>query len=74
MSQNVLTTTREVITVLGGTSAVASLTKRRYSAAFNWLGFDTFPPNTYIVIKSALHERGYDAPDSLWRMTEREEA
>ena len=68
MSELILTTTKRVVRVLGGTNAVAALTRRQYSAAHNWLGFKSFPAKTYVVMKAALRERGYDAPDSLWGM------
>lgn len=65
-----LTTTREVMEALGGTSAVAKMTGRTYAAAFNWLDFKTFPTNTYLVLTEALREKGYTAPASLWGMVE----
>ena len=65
-----LSTTREVMDVLGGTSAVAKLTGRTYAAAFNWLDFKTFPTNTYLVMTDALAAKGKTAPASLWGMVE----
>jgi ABC-type hemin transport system substrate-binding protein len=65
-----LTETAAIIEALGGTDAVAKLTGRKYSAAFNWRSFETFPPDTYLVMQRALRERGYDAPPRLWRMVE----
>lgn len=63
-----LSTTREVMDALGGTSAVAKLTGRTYSAAFNWLILKTFPANTYVALTDALAEKGKTAPASLWGM------
>ncbi len=65
-----LITTEQVMHALGGTRAVATLTGRKYSAAFHWLKFECFPSNTFLIMKGALEERGLDAPASLWRMTE----
>ena len=65
-----LTTTEQVIYALGGTRAVADMTGRKYNAAHNWLGFDHFPPNTFLLMQAALEERGLTAPASLWKMME----
>jgi hypothetical protein len=67
MSTN-LKTTNEVIDALGGVRAVADLTRRRYSAAYNWRKFKTFPSNTFLAMQAALAEKGLTAPPSLWRM------
>lgn len=66
-----LTTTAEVIDVLGGVAAVAELTGRRYGAAFNWKGFVKFPADTFVVMQDALRAAGCEAPVSLWGMVER---
>jgi ABC-type hemin transport system substrate-binding protein len=68
MSEHELSTTEEVILALGGVRAVAELTGRKYTAACNWANFQTFPPDTFVVMKAALTDRGYAAPNSLWRM------
>ncbi len=65
-----LTDTVSVIEALGGTDSVAKLTGRKYSAAFNWRSFDTFPPDTFVIMQGALRDAGHDAPVSLWRMVE----
>lgn len=67
----ILTTTADVIKALGGISAVADLTGRRYSAACNWGGWGHFPPDTFWVMNDALAEAGYDAPRALWRQVEK---
>jgi hypothetical protein len=64
-----LTTTREVVTALGGTKSVARLTGRKYSAAANWPLSGQFPANTYVAISAALAAIGKNAPPSLWGMT-----
>lgn len=65
-----LTSPIEVIEALGGTDAVAKLTGRKYGAAFNWRSFETFPPDTFLVLTKALEDLGHTAPPSLWRMVE----
>lgn len=70
MRDEILTTTAEVVSALGGYAAVAKLTKRKPSAASNWQSFQTFPPDTFLVMQGELKNRGKSAPDSLWRMVE----
>jgi hypothetical protein len=65
-----LISTKDVIDALGGISAVADLTGRKYSAASNWPNFTKFPANTYLVLTRALAARGLRAPASLWGMIE----
>lgn len=65
-----LLTTRDVIGSLGGIRAVADLTGRSYDAAEAWQRFETFPPDTYLVLLEALRSKGLEAPNSLWRMME----
>lgn len=65
-----LETTEQVVAALGGTAIVARLTGRGLSAASNWRSFDTFPPDTYLVMTAALEAAGCTAPSSLWRMVE----
>lgn len=63
-----LTSTVEIIDVLGGVAAVAQLTNTTYKAAHNWKSFGHFPPRTYVTITDALRDRGISAPPSLWGM------
>lgn len=70
----VLETTEAVIEAVGGPAKAAEITGRKYSAAWNWKKAETFPSNTYLSLKAALHASGYDAPASLWRMNEPEAA
>jgi len=65
---NELTTTVEVIRVLGGIKAVAALTNRTPGAAWNWTKFSTFPSDTYVAMQEGLAKLGHSAPSSLWRM------
>ena len=57
-----------VIEALGGLSAVAALTGSGYKAVANWKSFGAFPPRTYVIMTTALNERGLKAPASLWGM------
>ena len=66
---SILTTTKEVVTALGGTKAVALLTSRKYTAAANWSQKPTFPSNTFLQINGALAAKGLSADPALWRMT-----
>lgn len=66
-----LTTTTEVIDLLGP-KAVAELTHREMMAVYKWKAFKTFPPDTYLVLRTAIEQHGYKAPDSLWRMLQPE--
>lgn len=69
-----LHTTCEIMDALGGTQAVADLTGRKYSAAFNWRAFGAFPANTYIAITTALEAHDYTASPKLWGMVEQPES
>jgi hypothetical protein len=61
----------EVIEELGGTKAVAELTKRASpSAVPNWQIRKAFPTNTYAVMKAALAAKDATAPGELWGMPE----
>jgi hypothetical protein len=63
-----LRTTTEIFEALGGTKAVALITGRKYSAAYNWRKAGRFPANTFLKLKIALREKGHTAPASLWGM------
>lgn len=63
-----LLTTSDVIDHLGGLSQVAEITGRGYSAVSNWKLRETFPPETYLSLQSALKAKDADAPPRLWRM------
>jgi hypothetical protein len=65
-----LHTTSEIMDELGGIKAVAELTGRKYSAAFNWRASGSFPANTYVVLIDALKERDCVASPQLWGMKE----
>lgn len=63
-----LTSAEQVFEALGGITAVAALTNRKYTAAHNWRAFGRFPTNTYLVMTEALAAQGKTAPASLWGM------
>ena len=63
-------TTTEIIDKLGGNAAVARLTSTTAKAVSNWRGFNRFPSNTFLIIKSELMRLGAVAPDHLWSMRE----
>lgn len=65
-----LSTVDDIIRELGGTGAVAQMLGRGDSAVSNWKAYRRFPPNTYVVLTSAIRRRGKRAPDSLWGMVE----
>lgn len=75
MGHATLTTTIAVMNALGGAKRgsnqrIADLTGRTHKAVSNWRTFDTFPPDTYLVMTEKLAELGYSAPASLWRQVE----
>lgn len=62
---------REVIDALGGIKAVSALTGRKTTTVSAWQAkFDGFPPNTYILLTSALALKGFAAPAALWGQIE----
>jgi hypothetical protein len=63
-----LHTANAVVVALGGTRAVAELTGRSDPAVSNWRKADSFPANTYLLLKAALEAKGVTAPDTLWGM------
>lgn len=74
MVSNELTTTEQVIEVLGGLPKVMEMTGASYRRAFNWKSAETFPSNTYAVMTEALSARGLKAPHALWGMIAQPEA
>lgn len=64
-----LTTSTEVIDRLGGNTVVASFTGVSPNAVGNWR-VRGLPPETFIVLTTALNAKGLCAPPSLWRMRE----
>ncbi len=67
-----LHTVDAVIDALGGTKAVASLTRRKWnSAVSNWKAEGAFPTTTYTILKAELEAIGLSAPDRLWKMERR---
>jgi len=63
-----LRTASTIIDVLGGNQSVAEITASKATAVANWRYSNDFPSNTYVALQAALAERGYTAPDALWKM------
>ena len=63
-----LTTSGEVMDVLGGNSSVARLTASSQNRVSNWRVKGRFPANTYLALQSALTAVGHTAPAELWGM------
>lgn len=65
-----LETIEAVIEKLDGPKAVAELTNRTGSPSvvWNWIDRQRFPSNTFTIIKPALEQRGFTAPNHLWGM------
>jgi hypothetical protein len=77
-----LGTVDAVLDALGGVTAVAELTGDFYSSSRRegarkheayptvhyWKQTGAFPPKTYVLLITALAEKGYTAPPSLWKM------
>jgi len=61
-------TTEAVISSLGGTNAVAELTKAKPKSVWNWKKTNKFPAKTYLALVSALAHQGDTAPNTLWNM------
>ncbi len=57
----------QAIDALGGTASVARLMGVSKQVVSNWRGMERFPAYTYPNLKSALEERGIEAPTELWR-------
>lgn len=62
-----LTNAGLVIDALGGTAAVAKLTNSKPTAVSNWRERG-LPPDTFVVLTSALMTVGCWAPLALWGM------
>lgn len=59
---------RAVIAALGGIAAVCALTGQRRKTVSAWqAAYESFPPDTYVVMILALYAKGYSAPAALWR-------
>jgi hypothetical protein len=65
-----LLTATSVIDELGGTTATAKLTRRKPQHVTNWRTSGRLPPDTFLVMRQALAERGKEAPAALWGITD----
>ncbi len=61
-----LETTADVMSALGGASAVSALTGARYKTVWPWGDAATFPSRYYVVMTWALRRKRLRAPPSLW--------
>lgn len=62
-----LSTTREVVDVLGGIAAVCKLTGAHPKSAYHWTGTAAmFPARTHYLMQKLLKQRGCVAPARLW--------
>ncbi len=66
-----ITTVPQVIKALGGPTATGRIVGKSPQSANNWRLANKFPAKTFPAMTSALAERGYSAPPSLWRIIER---
>lgn len=69
-----LPTASAVIDALGGTSAVATLTKKSMQSVTNWRSAGRLPADTFLIISIALKKIDRNAPSSLWGITPAEMA
>ena len=65
---NFLDSADAVIDALGGSAVTARLTGRTMQAVSNWRSAKRIPPEFYLLMVSALKEKGKTAPQSLWGM------
>ena len=63
-----LQTASLVMDALGGNQGSAAVTGYAPKAVSNWRKAQKFPATTDATMISALQERGFDAPASLWGM------
>jgi hypothetical protein len=57
----------EIVTVLGGPSAVGRMTGCTSSAVCNWRSkCGRFPARYYVAMRDELAARGYFGPPALW--------
>ena len=63
-------TTTEAIDVLGGTVAVARLIGKSPQSVTNYRPRSRFPSDSYLTMRAALNEKGYDASPTLWGIRE----
>lgn len=66
-----LCTVREVVDVLGGTSAAAAQLNVSPSAVSIWLSKGCLPPARYLDISAAVEERGHHVDRSIFRESPR---
>jgi hypothetical protein len=70
MVLKLVTTTTEAIDILGGTVAVSRLIGKSPQSVTNYRPRPRFPADTYLTMRAALNEKGFDAHPSLWGIRE----
>jgi hypothetical protein len=65
---DILTTAKDVLEKLGTTADVVELTNAGTpQAVYNWGSRGYFPAGLYLVMTTALAQRGFEADPKLWR-------
>jgi hypothetical protein len=67
MANAVIPSIDELITALGGPTAVARIVGRKPSAVCQWRTQGTIPPELYFVLRDAAARAGFVAPAALFR-------
>jgi hypothetical protein len=70
MNARTLQTVPEIITELGGPTAVGRITDRSPQSVVNWRAAARFPAKTFLILQSELAARNIEAPPSLWGIKE----
>lgn len=63
-----LTSADSVFDALGGVGGVMEITGARYKTVHMWKSAKSFPSDTYVLMTSALEQRGLTAVPDLWGM------
>lgn len=72
---SMLTTVEDVIDALGGNASVMELTKSKsLQTVTNWRYGQRIAAHTYVVMTTALKDKGLEADPSLWGITPAEPA
>jgi len=64
----------EVISHLGGPTAVGRLVGRSVQSVVNWRTSGRLPADTYLILQAELQDRDLAAPPSLWGIMQPERA
>lgn len=70
-----VTTAKEVVAVLGGITAVCTMTGADHKSVYHWTGAaGMFPARHHDMMTKALRRRGVKAPPRLWHQSEEKRA